>query len=228
MSLEPILVASAAIGTLVVLATFIVRGQEIGWELSGETIFVLYVHAASLAASVIVAIGLAELLRGWLVTAPLPAGFSNVRTVPQTDQLVRGATLLVSGIAFWAIHFFLPRPLARASGLIYTAFLIVGTFAFGIATLVTLPGGLAPEIERLFGIEAELRSGGSLGGGLAALVLWLGHLWQLRARLGSGGRREFTFGPPAPPLEPAGVGAPRLVPPDTRSAGAAAVPPADR
>lgn len=228
MSLEPILVATATIGTLVVLATFIVRGQEIGWELSGETVFELYVRIASLAASVIVAIGLAELFRGWLVTAPLPAGFSNIRTVPQTDQLVRGATLLASGVAFWVIHFFLPRPLVRGSGLLYLTFLMAGTFAFGIATLVTLPGGLAPEIERLFGIQAELRSSGSLGGGLAALVLWLGHLWQLRAHVGRGPRKEYTFGPPSPPLEPSGVGAPRLVPPDTRSAGAAAVPPDDR
>jgi len=226
-SLEPILVASAAIGTLVVIATFIVRGHEIGWELSAETVFVLYVRVASLAASVIVAIGLAELLRGWLVTAPLPAGFSNVRTVPQTDQLVRGATLLVSGGAFWLVHFFLPRPRVPAGTLLYLAFVIVGALAFGISTAVTLPGGLAPEIERLFGVQAELRSAGSLGGGLAALVLWLGHLWQLRGQIKSGPHIEAFGDGPLPP-EPVGVGAPLARPPSTFSAGAAAIPPHDR
>ena len=227
MTLEPIIVAVAALGTLAVVATFIVRGHEIGWDLSAETIFVLYVRVASLAATLVVAFGLADLLRAWLLTAPLPVGFTPVRT-PQAEEVVRGATLVVAGVAFWTLHYLLPRPSIPGATLLYQAFVIVGTLAFGIATVVTLPSGVAPEIQRLFGAQAASRADGTLGGGLAGLILWLGHLWQLRAHVGRGPRREFTFGPPSPPLEPSGVGAPRIVPPGSRSAGAAAIPPADR
>lgn len=227
MTFEPIVVAVAAFGTLAVVATFIVRGHEIGWDLSAETIFVLYVRVASLTASVVVAFGLADLLRAWLLTAPLPVGFTPIRA-PQASEVIRGATLVVSGVAFWTLHYLLPRPSIRGATALYLAFVIVGTLAFGIATVVTLPSGVAPEIQRLFGIQAELRSDGTLGGGLAALVLWLGHLWQLRGQIGGQGRVELARGDEPRPPASAGVGAPLVRPPDTRAAGAMAVPPEDR
>lgn len=234
MPLEPVLVAGSAFGTLVVLVAFVVRGREVGWELSGETAFLIYVRLAALAATVIFTIGLAEILRAVLTVAPLPPGYTNVSSTISEPQLIRGATFLVGGAAFWAVHFgpatifILRGPVAAGSRDLYLAFLAVGATTFGVATVVTLPSGLAEEAQRLFRAGEPLRSSGALGGGLAALVVWLGHLWQLRSQLGSGPLRVYSYRPPSQPPESVGVGAPLVRPPDTRSAGAAAVPSEDR
>jgi hypothetical protein len=237
MTFEPVVAAASALGALAILAAFVVRGREIGWELSGDSAFALYVRLASLAGTVVFAVGLAELLRAWLVTAPLPAGFTPARSAVPADQLVRGATLLASGAAFWAVHFFLPRPAIKGWDALYLAFLTVGAAAFGLATIVVLPWGAAAEVQRLFGFQAPSRQDGTLGGGLAALVVWLAHLLRLYARFRHrGGHRVFGaqrprprgWRPSPPPPEPGGVGAPLVRPPGTRSAGAAAVPPDDR
>lgn len=224
---EPVLFAVSVLGTLVVMLTFVVRGREIGWELSSATAFALYVRMASLAGSVLFTIGLAELLRAWLVTLPLPEGYTALTSRLSVEQLVRGATLLVAGGAFWLMHFFLRRPAVPGGGLLYLAFLMVGTAAFGLAALMTLPVGLAQEFQRVFGLNnVAPRTGGTLGGGLAALVVWLGHLWQLRNHLGrSGPRFEWARIPPSgpPPTEPSFSGAPIIRPPGARSAGASYV-----
>lgn len=232
--LEPVLVAASALGTLVVLAAFVVRGREIGWELSGEVAFLIYVRLAALAASVMFTIGLAEILRSVLTVAPLPPGYTNTSSTISQQQLIRGATFLAFGAAFWAVHFgpatifVLRRPVAVGARDLYLAFLAVGATAFGVATVATLPSGLAEEVQRLFGVGEPPRANGTLGGGIAALVVWLAHMLQFRAQLGSGSSRTFSFGPPSPPPEPVRVGAPLVRPPDTRAAGAMAVPPQDR
>lgn len=232
--LEPVLVAASTLGTLVVLVAFVVRGREIGWELSGGTAFLIYVRLAALAASVVFTIGLAEILRSVLTVAPLPPGYTNMSSTISQQQFIRGVTFLAFGVAFWTVHFgpatiFLLRgSVAAGSGDLYLAFLAVGLTTFGVATVVTLPSGLAEEAQRLFRVGEPYRANGTLGGGLAALAVWLAHMLQFRAQLGRGSSREFTFGPPSPPPEPVGVGAPLVRPPDTRAAGAMAIPPQDR
>jgi hypothetical protein len=227
---ESTLVVASAAGTLAVVVAFIVRGRESGWELSGNAVVTLYVRIASLAGSVVSAIGLAELLRAWMIAAPLPGGTTAASTGLPLDQVVRGATLLVIGAAFWTVHFFLPRPALRGSDALYLVFVTVGAAAFGFATLVTLPFGVADELQRVFGVTTSPRTDRTLGGGLAGLAFWLGHVWQLRAHLGHGRMYRATRAYPdsPPPTAPAVVGAPLNRPPDTRSAGAAAAPPRDR
>ena len=232
--LEPVLVAASGLGTLVVLAAFVLRGREIGWELSGEVAFLFYVRAAALAASVIFTIGLAEILRSVLTVAPLPPGYTNTSSAISQQQLIRGATFLAFGAAFWAVHFgpatifVLRGPVGAGARDLYLAFLAVGATAFGVATVATLPSGLAEEAQRLFGVGQPYRANGTLGSGLAALAVWLAHMLQFRAQLGRGSSRTFTLRPPEPPLEPVGVGVPLVRPPDTRATGAMAVPPRDR
>jgi hypothetical protein len=225
---ESILIVASAVGTLVVLVALVARGPQIGWDFSGQAVVALYVRIASLAGTVVFALGLAELFRAWLITA-LPETQGAVTSTLPMAQVVRGATLLIAGGVFWTIHFFLPRPAVRGSSGLYLAFLAVGAAASGLATIGTLPLGIAEEVERLFGVTASSRSDGLLGGGLAGLAVWLGHLWQLRAHLGRGrivrARRIYPGG--WPPTAPAVVGAPLIRPPDTRSAGAVAVPPHD-
>jgi hypothetical protein len=226
---ESTLIVASVAGTLAVVVAFIVRGRETGWEPSGNAALALYVRIASLAGTVVSAIGLAELLRAWLISFPPPEAATAASGLPM-DQVVRGATLLTVGVAFWTVHFFLPRPAFRGSGGLYLAFLAVGAAAFALATLGSLPFGIAYELQRLFGFTAAPGTDAALGGGLAGLAFWLGHLWQLRAHLGHGrtyrGARSYPGGPPPP--EPAVAGAPLVRPPDTRSAGAAVAPPHDR
>ena len=226
---ESTLIVASVAGTLAAVVAFIVRGRETGWETSGNAAVALYMRIASLAGTVVSAIGLAELLRAWLISFPLPEAATAASGLPM-DQVVRGATLLTVGVAFWTVHFFLPRPAFRGSGGLYLAFLAVGAAAFALATLGSLPFGIAYELQRLFGFTAAPGTDAALGGGLAGLAFWLGHLWQLRAHLGHGrtyrGARSYPGGPPPP--EPALAGAPLLRPPDTRSAGAAVAPPHDR
>ena len=226
---ESTLIVASVAGTLAVVVAFIVRGRESRWELSGNAAVTLYVRIASLAGSVVSAIGLAELLRAWLISFPPPEAATAASGLPM-DQVVRGATLLTVGVAFWTVHFFLPRPAFRGSGGLYLAFLAVGAAAFALATLGSLPFGVAEELQRVFGFTAPPRTDGTLGGGLAGLAFWLGHLWQLRAHLGWGSMYRATRAYPRrpPPTAPAIVGAPLIRPPDTRSAGAAAAPPRDR
>lgn len=222
------MVGVAGFGTLAVLATFVVRGREIGWELSAETIYLLYVRIASLVALVVVAFGLADLLGAWLLTVPLPGGYTTVRSPSPAVDVIRGVTLALFGGAFWVLHVLLPRPAAPGAGLLDLAFLVVGTLTFGIATIVSLPGGLAAEIQSRtssLGVRTE-----PLGAGLTALVFWAAHLWRLRGRMGGGGRGRggSASGGNGPPPHPVGVGAPLVRPPDTRAAGALAIPPEDR
>ncbi|HET8569559.1 MAG TPA: hypothetical protein VFM93_11310 [Candidatus Limnocylindria bacterium] len=188
-------VAVAVLGTLAVIAVFVVRGHEIGWELSAGAMFTLYVRAAGLAATLVFAAGLAEILRAFLVTELLPPGYAPMRPSPPAEQIVRGATLAAAGAAFWGVHYLLPRPSVRGGALLYTAFVTVGAAAFGAATVATLPAAIAHEAQRLVGMQPPPRLEGALGGGIAAFLLWLGHLWQLRAQLGGGpgGRLEHTL-----------------------------------
>ncbi|MDQ6857507.1 MAG: hypothetical protein M3Z65_00760 [Chloroflexota bacterium] len=228
-------VTSRELETLLQLACFhyLTAAQVEGFLFDGSTLLPASrqrVARRILAGSVASAIGLAELLRAWLIAVPLPQGSTAVTTGLPMDQVVRGATLLVIGVAFWTVHFFLPRPALRGSDALYLVFVTVGAAAFGLATLVTLPVGVAGELQRVFGVTAPPRTEGTFGAGLAGLAFWLGHLWQLRAHLGHGRMLRVTRAYPRspPPPAPAVVGAPLIRPPDTRSAGAAALPPPDR
>jgi len=71
---ESTLIVASVAGTLAVVVAFIVRGRESGWELSSAAAVTLYVRIASLAGTVVSAIGLAELLRAWLISFPAAGG----------------------------------------------------------------------------------------------------------------------------------------------------------
>ena len=106
---------------------------------------------------------------------------------------------------------------------------MLGTVIFGLATVIMLPAGLYQALATLILPANQFtyrQPADSLGGGIACLPIWLLFLWLLRRDFRNGsGRWTYTTGP-LPPERPS-VGATRITPPDTRFAGAAAIPPRD-
>lgn len=147
----------------------------------------------------------------------------------RAEDLLRGATFTVFGALVWAAHWAARRGLGvdEAGSGLRRAYLTLGTVVFGLVTVIMLPAGvfqalsaaILPVSEQTYRQPAD-----SLGGGLAALPIWLAFLWLFLKELrGPGARRADR-----PPLEPVGIGAALIRPPDTRSAGAAAIPPEER
>jgi hypothetical protein len=267
-TLLALLTGFAVVGVIVaVLVIFLQRGRDT-IDLSLDGLFRGYLYIASLAAVIVFAAGLAGLIAYVLAAAvgpdfvyggpmpqpaiaPAPCPPNTVcppvrvyypetdyRRFQQNQDLIRGATFVLFGAIFWAVHWFarraLVRPDERASGL-YRAYLMVGTVIFGIATIALVPFGIYQGLSFLIGSQQpggfRPGVGETLPGGLAALPLWLVYLWLvLRALRGGGGQETFfTRGPSgSPPADPAPVGARIGLGPSSRSAGAEATPPGGR
>jgi hypothetical protein len=99
------------------------------------------------------------------------------------DDLIRGVTFAVFGMLFLGAHWIARRGLfgaEEASGL-RRGYLMLGTVAFGLATVVLLPTGIYQALSYLI-LPAESGVyrqgvGDSLGGGLVTLPVWLIYLW---------------------------------------------------
>lgn len=151
----------------------------------------------------------------------------------KSEDLLRGLTFTAFGALVWGTHWVARRgldPDEAASGL-RRAYLMLGTVIFGLATVIMLPTGLYQALASAI-IPADQftyrEAADSLGGGIACLPIWLLFLGLLRRDLREGPVRRFSRGPDLLPPERPRVGAVRITPPDTRSAGAAAVPPEER
>ena len=152
----------------------------------------------------------------------------------QAEDLLRGLTFTAFGGLVWGAHWVARRGLDAdegASGL-RRGYLMLGTVIFGLATVIMLPTGMYQALaSAILPVDqfTYRQPADSLGGGIACLPIWLLFLTMLRRDLRGGPRHPEPLSPgPRPPLEPAGVGAPRITPPDSRSAGAALTPPTDR
>ncbi len=96
------------------------------------------------------------------------------------EDLIRGITNTVAGVLFWGVHFYARRLLADPpSSPQWRMYLMTGTVAFGLATLVLLPTGLYQALSnRLIPATPNTfrQSADSLGGGIVALPVWLAYL----------------------------------------------------
>jgi hypothetical protein len=103
----------------------------------------------------------------------------------QGEDLVRGVTFLVFGAIFWGAHWWARRavsPLERES-LLFRSYLMLGTAIFGIATIALLPTGIYQALSfAVVNVPGTFRQGAgeALGGGLAALPIWLVYLWLVQ------------------------------------------------
>jgi hypothetical protein len=98
------------------------------------------------------------------------------------DDLVRGLTFTVFGALFWGPHWFARRSLGADSlaSSCRRGYLMAGTLLFGLVTVVLLPWGTYQALSAAFLPPApnQFNSGvaDTLGGGLAALPIWLIYL----------------------------------------------------
>lgn len=118
---------------------------------------------------------------------PTPPGrfVPDERLRQQGEDLVRGVTFLVFGGIFWGAHWWARRavsPLEHQS-LLFRSYLMLGTAIFGIATIALLPTGIYQALSfAVVNVPGTFRQGAgeALGGGLAALPIWLVYLWLVQ------------------------------------------------
>ena len=111
-----------------------------------------------------------------------PARLLEQRDRRRGDDLVRGLTFTVFGALFWGAHWSTRRGFGadgRASSL-RRGYLMSGTLLFGLVTVVLLPWGvyqaLSAAILPLAPNQYNPGIADTLGGGIAALPIWLIYL----------------------------------------------------
>ena len=203
-----VLTALAVLGGIVLLVVlFLQRGRE-GIDLSLGGLMRVYLYLASLAGVVVFAVGLAGVDGGprpqiepafpvqvcppGQTCPPFPGPPGTFAPVPddrlrqQGEDLVRGVTFLVFGGIFWGAHWWARRALSPAperESLLFRSYLILGTAIFGIATIALLPTGIYQALSfAVVNVPGTFRQGAgeALGGGLAALPIWLIYLWLVQ------------------------------------------------
>ena len=103
----------------------------------------------------------------------------------QSEDLLRGITFTAFGALFWGAHWGARRRVVGAgengSGL-RRAYLMLGAVLFGLVTIVMLPTGLYQALAAALIPAYEFgyrQPADSLGGGIAALPIWLVYLREL-------------------------------------------------
>lgn len=101
------------------------------------------------------------------------------------EDLLRGITFTIFGGAFWVAHRAARRNVMgdaeRGTGL-RRAYLMFGAVLFGLVTILLLPNGVYQVLSAILlpGDEFSYRQpADSLGGGIAALPIWLVYLREL-------------------------------------------------
>ena len=108
------------------------------------------------------------------------------RVRQQGEDLVRGVTFLIFAAIFWGAHWWARRalsPVGERESLLFRSYLILGTAIFGIATIALLPTGIYQALSfAVINAPGTFRQGAgeALGGGLAALPIWLIYLWLVQ------------------------------------------------
>lgn len=98
------------------------------------------------------------------------------------EDLIRGVTFTVFGAIFFGAHWVARRALAidERRSLLRRAYLMLGTLAFGLATIALLPSGVTTAATNaLLTAPPEIYrppAGESLAGGIVSLAIWLVYL----------------------------------------------------
>ncbi len=216
-----VLLAASVAGVVALTLLLVFRKDLVGVDLSPRSLLRFYLYLASLAGVLVVAIGAAAIL-DWGAArlfgieaiygrAPVPpfgdpyVSYAHETELRMQNDLLRGLTLVVFGAVFYGGHRFararLGDPDERTSTL-HRAYDVLGTFVFGIATVILVPVGiyralsvaiLTPPTDVFVEGVADARAGG-----IVAAPVWLAYLLRV-IRAGSG--RAV----PTPPVRPAPV-----------------------
>lgn len=107
------------------------------------------------------------------------------------DDLARGLTFTIFGGLFWGAHWLARRTFIAvgAPSPFGRGYLMAGTLLFGLVTVVLLPWGIYQALSAVFVPPApgmfSMGVGDTLGGGIAALPIWLIYLRLAIRDLGS-------------------------------------------
>ncbi|MDO8562900.1 MAG: DUF5671 domain-containing protein [Candidatus Limnocylindria bacterium] len=98
------------------------------------------------------------------------------------EDLIRGVTFTIFGAIFLGAHWAARRALAidERRSLLRRAYLMLGTLAFGLATIGLLPNGVTTAAQNALLVASpgmyRQPAGEPLAGGIVALVIWLVYL----------------------------------------------------
>jgi phosphotransferase system glucose/maltose/N-acetylglucosamine-specific IIC component len=207
-----VLVAAGILGIIVFALLLIFRKDLLGVDLSARSLLRLYLYLASLAAVMVFAIGAAtafdwgmartfggEAVYGRPAVAQLcPTGekcvdpaqlrlqYQHEREQREQEDLLRGATLAVFGAAFWGGHRLARARMGDASealSALQRAYNVLGTFVFGVGTVILLPVGMYHVLYvTLLQPSPDVFAqgvGDSLSGGILAAAFWLVYLLRV-------------------------------------------------
>jgi len=205
-----VLLAAGVFGVIALTLLLIFRKDLVGVDASARSLLRLYLYLASLAAVLVFAIGVGAILdwgmssvfgvdaiygRAPLIApsgdpyAPTYAQWLHESQLRQQSDLLRGITLMVFGLLFWGGHRFARGRRALLGGeeestsVLRRAYNLLGTFVFGLGTVVLLPVGVYQMLSvALLTASADVFRqgfGDSLAGGLMSIPIWLTYLLRV-------------------------------------------------
>jgi len=187
-----ILTAAGVVGVILFALLLIFRRDLVGVDLSGRSLLRMYLFLASLAGVIVLALGVAATLTwGMASLFGMNAAYDRVPGMPeaellaQKDQdLLRGLTLAVFGLLFWGGHRIGRGRLGDdGASVLRRAYDVLGTFVFGLATVILLPVGIyqALAVAILEPMANVFRQGfgDALAGGIVAVPIWLTYLLRV-------------------------------------------------
>lgn len=199
-----ILVAAAVFGVVALTLLLIFRKDLLGVDLGTRSMLRLYLYIASLAGVILVVIGVAAII-DWgaanvfgvvavygrpgidpYAPASASAQMAEQNALRSQMDVLRGITLAVVGALVWGGHRFARRLVADGdenASLLRHAYDVLGTFVFGLGTIVLLPVGIYLALSAALltpGAGAFMQGfGDSLAGGIVCLPVWLVYLFSV-------------------------------------------------
>lgn len=207
-----VLLGAGVVGVIVFALLLIFRKDLVGVDLGARSLLRMYLYLASLAAVMVFAIGVAATIDWGIartfggeavygrppVVQLCPAGekcidpdqireqASHERDRHEQEDLLRGATLAAFGAVFWGGHRIARRRLGEAqasTSALHRAYNVLGTFVFGVGTVILLPVGIYQVLfVTLIAPAQDVYASGvgdSLSGGIVAAVFWLVYLLRV-------------------------------------------------
>ena len=205
-----ILIAVGVLCTLVLALLLIFRRDLVGVDLSGRSLVRLYLYLASLAGVITAVVGVSLLIAWGIgtvfgmqtaygrppIAVPCPPGqcpdpaqlalqYQHQNEQRLVGDLIGGLTTGFFGMLFYAGHRIGRRAMGReeAGSVLHRAYIVLGTFVFGLSAIVLLPLGvyqalsmwLIPHTNDVFipGVAD------SLPGGIVAAPIWLYYLIRM-------------------------------------------------
>jgi hypothetical protein len=203
-----VFLAAAVFGVTALTLLLIFRKDLLGVDLTARSLLRLYLYLASLAAVLVFAIGVGAILDWGMASVfgiDAVYGFVPSELIDAESQrmshefaqrmdqdLLRGLTLAAFGIVFWGGHRFARGRLGgddERTSVLRRAYNVLGTFIFGVATVILLPVGIYQMLSvAILEPRADVFRqgfGDSLAGGLVSVPIWLTYLMRVVRELPS-------------------------------------------